>query len=313
MGGFVVRPRPGSESVATIARTTWTPPGQPYGTTSCSRCASAISASASRAASSSRASRLYEELDARGLPLRPTCYLGDEWFTPTASPRSPFPSTSRIPRLKALELHQMLEVEGGTPEWCAQLLRHECGHALDHAYRFSSRRGWRAVFGSPDNDYEPEIYRPRPYSRSFVRHLPNWYAQAHPDEDFAETFAVWLAHARGVARALPRVEGAREARVRRRADARGAPASRRSSATAGAAPTPRRCARRSRATTPRAASCTRRTSRTSTTPTCGASSRDSPRRRDGGAFMRRRARRSCRRRALDRRAQVHRRRSGAAA
>jgi hypothetical protein len=26
-----------------------------------------------------------------------------------------------------------------------------------------------------------------------VRHLPNWYAQAHPDEDFAETFAVWLA------------------------------------------------------------------------------------------------------------------------
>ena len=96
------------------------------------------------------------------------------------------------PRLKALELHQMMEVEGGTPEWCAQLLRHECGHAIDHAYRFSSRRKWRAMFGSPDVDYEPERYRPRPYSRGFVRHLPNWYAQAHPDEDFAETFAVWL-------------------------------------------------------------------------------------------------------------------------
>ena len=52
---------------------------------------------------------------------------------------------------------------------------------------------WREIFGSPDVDYEPETYRPRPYSRSFVRHLPNWYAQAHPDEDFAETFAVWLA------------------------------------------------------------------------------------------------------------------------
>jgi hypothetical protein len=25
-----------------------------------------------------------------------------------------------------------------------------------------------------------------------VRHLPAWYAQKHPDEDFAETFAVWL-------------------------------------------------------------------------------------------------------------------------
>src|SRR5574341_1303894 len=26
----------------------------------------------------------------------------------------------------------------------------------------------------------------------FVRHLEGWYAQKHPDEDFAETFAVWL-------------------------------------------------------------------------------------------------------------------------
>jgi hypothetical protein len=25
-----------------------------------------------------------------------------------------------------------------------------------------------------------------------VRYLPGWYAQKHPDEDFAETFAVWL-------------------------------------------------------------------------------------------------------------------------
>jgi hypothetical protein len=25
-----------------------------------------------------------------------------------------------------------------------------------------------------------------------VLHLDSWYAQSHPDEDFAETFAVWL-------------------------------------------------------------------------------------------------------------------------
>jgi hypothetical protein len=73
------------------------------------------------------------------------------------------------------------------------LLRHECGHAIDHAYRFSSRKAWHEVFGSPETEYAPETYTPRPYSKSFVRHLPNWYAQAHPDEDFAETFAVWLA------------------------------------------------------------------------------------------------------------------------
>ncbi|HEY1695305.1 MAG TPA: putative zinc-binding metallopeptidase [Polyangiaceae bacterium] len=139
-----------------------------------------------------RVARLYAELEARGLRLHPPCFLGDEWFSPDGVPAIAIPFYLAHPRLKTLELHQMMEVEGGTPEWCAQLLRHECGHAFDHAYRFSSRRRWREVFGSPDVDYEPETYRPRPYSRSFVRHLPNWYAQAHPDEDFAETFAVWL-------------------------------------------------------------------------------------------------------------------------
>ena len=139
-----------------------------------------------------RVASLYGELEARGLTLRPPCYLGDEWFSPDGVPTIAIPFYLAHPRLEQLELNQMLEVEGGTPETCAQLLRHECGHAVDHAYRFSSRRSWRAVFGSPDVDYEPERYRPRPYSRSFVRHLPNWYAQAHPDEDFAETFAVWL-------------------------------------------------------------------------------------------------------------------------
>jgi len=139
-----------------------------------------------------RVSGLYAELESRGLSLRPPCFLGDEWFSPDEVPAIAIPFYLAHPRLKLLELHQMMEVEGGTPEWCAQLLRHECGHAVDHAYRFSSRRKWREIFGSPDVDYEPETYRPRPYSRGFVRHLPNWYAQAHPDEDFAETFAVWL-------------------------------------------------------------------------------------------------------------------------
>ena len=139
-----------------------------------------------------RVGKLYGELEARGLALRPACYLGDEWFSPEGVPAIAIPFYLAHPRLEQLELNQMMEVEGGTPETCAQLLRHECGHAVDHAYRFSSRRSWRAVFGSPNVEYEPERYRPRPYSRSYVRHLPNWYAQAHPDEDFAETFAVWL-------------------------------------------------------------------------------------------------------------------------
>src|SRR5712692_5147349 len=139
-----------------------------------------------------RVGQLYDELAARGVTLRPDCYLGDEWFSPAGVPAIAIPFYLAHPRLKTLELHRMLEVEGGTPEWCQMLLRHECGHAIDHAYQLSSREDWRGVFGSPETDYEPETYRPRPYSKSFVRYLPNWYAQAHPDEDFAETFAVWL-------------------------------------------------------------------------------------------------------------------------
>src|SRR5262249_21982138 len=140
-----------------------------------------------------RIAQLREELAARSVVMQPDFYLGDEWFSPDGSPAIAIPFYLAHPRLKLLELHQMMEVEGGTPAWCQQLLRHECGHALDHAYRFSFRREWHALFGSPEAEYNPETYRPQPYSKSFVRHLPNWYAQAHPDEDFAETFAVWLA------------------------------------------------------------------------------------------------------------------------
>ena len=139
-----------------------------------------------------RIAQLQDELTARGLVFRPACYLGDEWFSPAGVPAIAVPFYLAHPRLKSLELHEMLEVEGGTPEWCQKLLRHECGHAIDHAYRFSSSDDWRTTFGSPETEYKPETYQPRPYSKGFVRHLPNWYAQAHPDEDFAESFAVWL-------------------------------------------------------------------------------------------------------------------------
>jgi hypothetical protein len=139
-----------------------------------------------------RVARLYDEAAARGIAIRPLCYLGDEWFSPAGAAAIAIPFYLAHPRLKTLELHQMLEVEGGTAEWCQNLLRHECGHSIDHAYQFSSRREWHKIFGSPDTEYTPETYRPRPYSKRFVHHLANWYAQAHPEEDFAETFAVWL-------------------------------------------------------------------------------------------------------------------------
>ncbi|MFQ5878296.1 MAG: putative zinc-binding metallopeptidase [Acidobacteriota bacterium] len=136
---------------------------------------------------------LYRELEQKGLRrFRPKVYLGDEWFSPDGVPAIAIPFYLAHPRLKALEKKFMLEVEGGTEEWCLKLLRHEAGHCFDHAYRVSRTRRWKELFGRPSDEYDPDTYRPRPYSRSYVLHLDNWYSQSHPDEDFAETFAVWL-------------------------------------------------------------------------------------------------------------------------
>lgn len=135
----------------------------------------------------------HQLLDRRGILMRPVCYLGDEWFSPAGVPAIAIPFFLAHPRLKDLEMAQMMDVEGGDPQEFQMLLRHECGHAIDHAYRLAGRPERAEVFGSSDADYDVETYFPRPYSKSFVQHLPNWYAQAHPDEDFAETFAIWLA------------------------------------------------------------------------------------------------------------------------
>lgn len=136
--------------------------------------------------------QLGAELESRGLGFRPVCYLGDEWFSPQDVPAIAIPFYLAHPRLMALEQKMMLEVEGGEPAWFMRLIRHECGHAIEHAYQLHRRRRRQLLFGKRSADYDPDTYRPHPYSRSFVRNLPNWYAQAHPDEDFAETFAVWL-------------------------------------------------------------------------------------------------------------------------
>ena len=135
--------------------------------------------------------QLYGELEARKLLFRPFFWLSNEWFTPDGVPGIAVPFYLAHPRLQKLEMEQMLEVEGGTPEWCMRILRHEAGHAIENAYCLRRLRRRQQVFGRSSDPY-PKYYSPRPYSRSFVRHLDVWYAQSHPDEDFAETFAVWL-------------------------------------------------------------------------------------------------------------------------
>ncbi len=139
----------------------------------------------------SRIERLHDELDAREISFRPHCWLADEWYSPDGVPGIAIPFYLAHPRLVRLERKQMLEVEGGTHDWCMRILRHEAGHALDTAYRLRRRRKYRDTFGRVSQPY-PRFYRPKPYSKKYVLHLGMWYAQAHPVEDFAETFAVWL-------------------------------------------------------------------------------------------------------------------------
>src|SRR5882724_11106230 len=135
--------------------------------------------------------RLYHEIEMRGIRFRPHCWLAQEWFSPDGIPGIAIPFYLAHPRLMRIERRFMREVEGGNRNWLMRILRHEAGHAIDTAYRLRRRSLWRSVFGPASLPY-PDTYRPRPGSRRFVQHLGAWYAQAHPTEDFAETFAVWL-------------------------------------------------------------------------------------------------------------------------
>ena len=135
--------------------------------------------------------QLMDELASKDIVFRPHVWISSEWFSPDGVAGIAVPFFLAHPRLTALERHQMHDVEGGTYEECMRLLRHETGHAIDTAYRFYRRAGYRELFGNTASPYN-SYYMPRPSSRAHVHNLDRWYAQSHPSEDFAETFAVWL-------------------------------------------------------------------------------------------------------------------------
>ena len=138
-----------------------------------------------------RIEQIKDELAHRDLKFRPHFWLSEDWFSPDGVPGVAIPFYLAHPRLMRLERKQLLEVEGGTQESCMRILRHEVGHAIDTAYRIRRKAKYRQLFGRPSEPY-PDYYQPTPSSRDYVLHLEMWYAQSHPVEDFAETFAVWL-------------------------------------------------------------------------------------------------------------------------
>ncbi len=135
--------------------------------------------------------KLHDELAKRDLRIRPHAWISSEWFSPEGTPGIAIPFYLAHPRLTKLEKKMILDVEGGTRAECMRILRHEAGHVIQHSYQLQRRRRWQQLFG-PSSIRYPRYYRPNPASKHFVQHLRLWYAQSHPDEDFAETFAVWL-------------------------------------------------------------------------------------------------------------------------
>src|SRR5438034_1004860 len=133
--------------------------------------------------------QLHRELERKGLKrFRPVCYLTDEWGCPDGQPVIGIPFYLADPKLARLE-RAMNDLEDERE--IMMYLRHEAGHAFNYAYRLFTTPEWRRLFGPYNRRYR-DFYRPVPFSRKYVRHIAGWYAQKHPDEDFAESFAVWL-------------------------------------------------------------------------------------------------------------------------
>jgi hypothetical protein len=132
---------------------------------------------------------LFSELAAKGLSFRPRFYVANEWGCPDGQPIIGIPFYLVDPRFHPFEEQYADDLEDDTRVLAG--LRHEVGHAINYAYALHRDPEWKQLFGAFDKPYGDD-YLPNPFCKNHVRHLPGWYAQKHPDEDFAETFAVWL-------------------------------------------------------------------------------------------------------------------------
>jgi len=133
------------------------------------------------------------ELRAKGMTFVPQYYLGDDdfWTTDRAiSVNIPWYLANSI--LWQMVNDHLFEY---TRDEVLMYLRHETGHAVNYAFELWKRKDWTQTFGDFRRSYR-DVYNANPWSHDYVRHLHRagmyHYAQKHPDEDFAESFAVWL-------------------------------------------------------------------------------------------------------------------------
>ncbi|MBI4863470.1 MAG: hypothetical protein HY815_24875 [Candidatus Riflebacteria bacterium] len=136
--------------------------------------------------------RFLKELDERRIvKLKPVFYLSDDWGVPDGTVAIGIPFYLADRRLLDVQRARGGMIEGVDEEDILRYLRHELGHVVNYAYRLHERDDWIGRFGPMSRPYVDE-YRSVPFDPDFVRHLPGNYAQKHPDDDWAETFAVWM-------------------------------------------------------------------------------------------------------------------------
>ncbi len=123
--------------------------------------------------------------------LKPDFYLSSEWGVPFESISIGIPFYLAQSALVDIHSQHVGHLEGVGRAELFRYLRHEMGHVVNYAYRLYEEAEWIRLFGSMSQPYLEE-YHPEPFSQRFVWHLPGWYAQKHPDEDWSETFAVWM-------------------------------------------------------------------------------------------------------------------------
>ena len=132
-----------------------------------------------------------KELKDKGLKFNFHYWISDDWFCADGIPGIALPFYLFNSKVAKLERETLGTLEGMTKIDCLKLIRHEVGHAIDNAFNLRNCREREALFGKSTQRYPKEYIR-KPFSRNYVRHIRENYAQAHPDEDWAETFAVWL-------------------------------------------------------------------------------------------------------------------------
>ncbi len=131
------------------------------------------------------------EVEALELRVKPRFYLSTDWGVVTGTVAIAIPFYLAEEELSQMHAQKTGVLEGDSRRELLRYLRHEFGHVVNYAYKLYDEGEWVRLFGPITQPYL-EDYRPSPFSRRYVRHLPGWYAQKHPDEDWSETFAVWM-------------------------------------------------------------------------------------------------------------------------